>query len=144
MGGKYIFQRAMLFAGLAHQNASRFFQYLGVNNSGSIPKVRYSGFAFDNRLHRFSITLRAQGLGVNPSVETIELAHPVDQYKDPANPFATAFRCLFVPDIDVSPGLKNVTVAPMAVFGAGAFVAMCRSNSSGGRYSNAECRRHRL
>jgi hypothetical protein len=64
MGGKHIFKWAMLFAGLAHQNASRFFQYLGLNNSGPVPKIRYSSFAFDDSLRRFSITLRAQGLSL--------------------------------------------------------------------------------
>jgi hypothetical protein len=36
---KDIFKRTMLLAGLAHENASRFLQDLGVDDSGTIPEI---------------------------------------------------------------------------------------------------------
>ena len=57
--GKHVFKWAVPFAGLAHQNASGFLQYLRLDNSGPIPEVSDSGLAGDHCVCCLSVAVWA-------------------------------------------------------------------------------------
>jgi hypothetical protein len=58
--GKHIFNRAVLCARLAHQDAPGFLYYLGFNHSGPVPELSDTGLASDDRIGRLNVAPRTQ------------------------------------------------------------------------------------
>jgi hypothetical protein len=56
--GECILERAMLRAGLPHEDASAFFQYLRFDNSGVVRETRYITLASEDSVHRLAVAVR--------------------------------------------------------------------------------------
>jgi hypothetical protein len=57
--GECVLERAMPLAGLPHENAPAFFQYLRVNDPGIVSKIRYTNLTFEDCLHCFMVAIGA-------------------------------------------------------------------------------------
>jgi hypothetical protein len=57
--GECILKGAMPLAGLPHEDAPAFFQYLRVNDSGIISKIRDTNLTFEDCLHCFMVAVGA-------------------------------------------------------------------------------------
>jgi hypothetical protein len=63
MIGQHVFKRAVLLAGLPHEDTSTFLYDLRVNDSGAVSKIRDLCLASDNSVRSFLIALRAKRAG---------------------------------------------------------------------------------
>jgi hypothetical protein len=54
-----VFERAMLLAGLPHQDASAFFQYLRFDDSRVVSEIRNICLTSEHRLHGLMVAVRA-------------------------------------------------------------------------------------
>jgi len=57
--GECVLERAMPLAGLPHEDAPAFFQYLGFDDSGVITKIRHTNLTFEDGIHCFTVAIRA-------------------------------------------------------------------------------------
>jgi hypothetical protein len=57
--GEYVLERAMPLAGLPHEDAPAFFEYLRINDSRIVPKIRDTNLTFEDCLHCFTVAVGA-------------------------------------------------------------------------------------